>query len=301
MAGPRRGELAAHGALAGAAVLFGATFIPVKAAVDHAAVLPFLAVRFATGAAVLAPLAARRRAAAGEWRHGLACGVPLLVGYLFQTYGLRYTTAAVSAFITYLLVVIVPLLVAVTRRRLPGAGVGAGVVLAAAGLYLLTGARPTLGTGEALTLGCAFAYAVNILAISRAVRHVDPVRLTAMQLAVVAAGAAVPGAAGGGWAMPAGAWAAALLTGVFASAAAFLLQAWGQTRVGPTRASLLLMVEPVIAAALGWATGSPLGPLGVAGAALILAGIACSELTGTVGAETQLTGVADRGEAAQRG
>jgi drug/metabolite transporter (DMT)-like permease len=61
------------------------------------------------------------------------------------------------------------------------------------------------------------------------------------------------------------------------TAGAFSLQVWGQRRVGPTRTSLLLMIEPVAAAVLGALTGEHLGVHGVVGALLILAGIGVAE------------------------
>ncbi len=51
--------------LALAGFLFGSTFLVVQGAVDRAAVLPFLAVRFLIGTAVLWPLARRRPATPG--------------------------------------------------------------------------------------------------------------------------------------------------------------------------------------------------------------------------------------------
>ena len=275
---PADSPLAAHGAVVLAAVCFGSTFVPVQAAVRHAGPVPFLAVRFLVAAVLLWPVARRRPAVPGELRLALRCGVPLLAGYLLQTFGLRYTTTSVSAFITYLLVVMVPVIAAVTRRRLPSAPVTVGVLAATAGLFLLTGAHPRLGRGELLTLGCAFAFALNILAIDRAVERVDAVRLTMGQLAVVGLGCLLPGLALGGYRMPAASYAAALYTALVASALALGLQVWGQRRVGPTRTSLLLMVEPVTAAVIGYGIGERLGAAGAAGALLILAGIAVAEM-----------------------
>ena len=274
--------------MVGAAVLFGSTFVPVQDAIRHAGTVPFLAVRFLFGAGVLGAVAARR----AVWSRavvvaGVRCGVPLLAGYVLQTAGLRFTTTPVSAFVTYLLVVMVPLLEAALLRRAPRVAVLGGVALATAGLFLLTGARLHLGRGVALTLGCAAAFAVNILEIDRAVsgrrrraraEPVDAVALAAVQLAVVGAGCLVPGFFIGGYGMPAGTWLAAAYTGLAASAVAFGLQVWGQRRIGPTTTSLLLMIEPVTAAVIGWFTGSALGPLAVLGAGLILGGILLSEI-----------------------
>ncbi|HVF75312.1 MAG TPA: DMT family transporter [Acidimicrobiales bacterium] len=264
----------AHLAVAAAGVLFGTTFVVVQDAVRHVEPVPFLAVRFLIGAVALAPFALRAPRQPGRTKAGLLCGVALLVGYLFQTIGLQYTTASVSAFVTYLLVVIVPVLAAVVLRRPPSRRVAAGVVLAAVGLFFLTGATDIgFGRGEALTLGCAFAFAVHILLLSELSPRFDTMALTAVQLAFVG----LVCLAIGGLDLTARAWAAAAYTGVTASAVAFVLQVYGQRRVGPTRTSLLLMMEPVSAAVLGYATGEGLAALALVGAVLILGGVAVAE------------------------
>jgi drug/metabolite transporter (DMT)-like permease len=57
-----------------------------------------------------------------------------------------------------------------------------------------------------------------------------------------------------------------------------VLQITGQQSVGPSRTSLLLMIEPVLAAVGGYLIGERIAPLGFLGAALILIGIVTSEL-----------------------
>jgi drug/metabolite transporter (DMT)-like permease len=73
-------------------------------------------------------------------------------------------------------------------------------------------------------------------------------------------------------------WGALLVTGVFASALAFLVQTWAQRRTTATRTALAFAMEPVFAAAFGfWLAGDRLGWVGWAGAALIMAGIVAAE------------------------
>src|ERR1700674_4226441 len=132
-----------------AAVIFGSTFLVVKDAIKHVRPVPFLAARFLIGAAVLGVVDRIRgvRGAAGSGedvprglgRAGLMAGLVLLGGYVFQTVGLQYTTSSVSAFVTYLLVVLVPLLSPLILRHVPTAPTMLGVALATAGLFLLTG------------------------------------------------------------------------------------------------------------------------------------------------------------------
>jgi drug/metabolite transporter (DMT)-like permease len=279
----RRGGWAASLALVAAALLFGSTFLVVQDAVESVEPLPFLTVRFAIGTAALAPLALRRGTTdlrtPGLLKAGALAGVALTAGYVLQTIGLQYTTSSVSAFLTYLLVVFVPLIVAVRTRRLPPWPTVAGVAIAVGGLALLGGGPDVgAGRGELLTLGCALAFAVHLLVLADAAPRLPVAALSAVQFAVVAGVLVVPGVLAGGYRFDAGAWAAAVYTGVAVTAVGLGLQAWGQRRVSATRAAILLLIEPVSAAVLGFAAGERLGMAGGAGAALILAGILVSEL-----------------------
>ena len=268
----------AHVALVAAAFFFGTTFVVVKDAVRDVGPVPFLGVRFAIGAAV-AWLVARRRPATQGWlRAGVLTGIVLMVGYLFQTIGLQYTTATRSAFFTYLLLPVVPVLSAVVLRRPPTATTVAGIAVALVGVFLLNGATLALGRGEALTLGCALAFAVQIVMLAELAPKHDTHRLNSVQLGVVAVGCLVPGFFLGGYDFTFQAWWAAAYTGVAASAVAFGCMVWAQQWVGPSRTALLLMLEPVFAGIAGYLVGDRLGALGVAGALLILAGILVAEL-----------------------
>jgi drug/metabolite transporter (DMT)-like permease len=278
-----RGGWAASLALVAAALLFGSTFLVVQDAVESVEPVPFLAVRFTIGTAALAPLALRRGVrdlrAPGMLRAGALAGLALTAGYVLQTVGLQYTTSSVSAFLTYLLVVFVPLIVALTTRHLPPWPTVGGVVLAVAGLALLGGGPEVgAGRGELLTLGCALAFAVHLLVLADAAPRLPVAALSVVQFAVVAGVLFVPGLLAGGYRLTGEAWAAAVYTGVAVTAGGLGLQAWGQRRVTPTRAALLLLIEPVSAAVLGFLAGERLGATGAAGALLILAGIVVSEL-----------------------
>jgi drug/metabolite transporter (DMT)-like permease len=274
----RRSEVLAHVAVVVAAVLFGSTFLVVKDAIEDVDPYVFLSVRFTIGALVLAPFAARRPSRPGGLKAGLLCGAALAAGYVLQTVGLQRTTASVSAFITYLLIVFVPLISAAVLRKPPRPSAMVGVVLGTVGLVLLTGGVSSIGPGELLTLVCAFAFAIHVLALSELAPGQDALRLNAIQLAVVAVACLGPGLALGSFRIPLSAFVAAAFTGIAASAIALGLQVWAQTRLSAVRVSLLLLIEPVSAAALGAVTGEHLGALGAVGCAVILLGILITEL-----------------------
>jgi len=247
--------------------------------VVEAGPVPFLAVRFLIGAGAAWVFAARRPGTeTGLVRAGVLCGAVLCGGYLFQTIGLQYVSSSVSAFITYLLVLLVPLLSAAVLRRPPTIPTIVGIVLAACGLYLLHAANASLGKGELLTLGCAVCFAVHIILVAEFAPRYDALRLNAVQLSAVGVLCLLPGFFTGGYDFPLSVWLAAIYTGVAASAIAFGLMVWAQRRVSPSRTALLLMLEPVFAAVAGAIAGDHLGLVGVTGALLILVGVLVAEL-----------------------
>lgn len=266
-------------ALVVSAFFFGTTFLVVQDAVEDAEPMPFLAVRFLLGASVLGLLARCRPASPGEVRDGLAAGAALAVGYVLQTVGLQHTTAATSAFLTYLLVVFVPLIAYLVLRRRPHPSTLGGVALAVAGLVLLTGgAGGALGRGEVLTLGCAVAFAAHIVMLGETAARHDPLRFTTVQLATVGVGCLGPSLVTGGLALPGAALGAAAFTGVLATALAFAAMVFAQRIVSPARAALILLLEPVFAVLMAWATGDPPAAATVAGGGLILAAVAVAEV-----------------------
>jgi len=275
----RRGDVM----LVVAAICFGSTFIAVQGAVKLVQPIPFLAVRFLIAAAVLWVIARGRPSNAHERRDGILAGSALLLGYVLQTTGLQYTSSATSAFITYLLVVFVPVLGFVLLGRRPHPVTLAGIAVAVVGLVLLTdpgggGSSAGFGKGELLTLGCAIAFAAHVVILGETAHRHDPIRLAAVQVTVVGAACAIPGIWLGGYGFPAPALAAAIATALVATALAFVLQVTGQATVPPSRAAVLLLVEPVSAAILAAVTGHPLAPIQLAGAALILFAVLLSEI-----------------------
>lgn len=276
-------------ALALAGFLFGTTFLVVKDAVERASVFSFLSARFLLGAAVLWLVARRRTAVPGEVRHGVIAGVSLLAGFVLQTEGLRYTTSATSAFLTYLLVVIVPLIQSVRTRRPPTRAVFAGVFLSVAGLLLLSGGVSGIGRGEVLTILGAVGFAVHIIVLGEFTERYDPFRFTMWQVLTVGVACFVPGLFGnGGYRFDGEVWLAVVFCAVGATAIAFWCMSWAQKVVPEAQAALILLLEPVFAGFLGEASGEHLGVDGLVGAVLILAGVVVAELWGRRDTDAEL-------------
>ena len=216
-------------------------------------------------------------------RGGGLAGTFLYSGYLFQTLGLRLTTAPKSAFLTGFTSLMVPLLTRIVYKTRPQVREVVGVLVATLGLGLMTlqGNIGSIGRGDLLTLVCALGFAAHIVTLGHFSENMSFEILAISQLASAAilgwvfmAGLERPDA---DW-RPAVIW-AILITGVLATAAAFTIQAWAQQFTTSTRTALIYMLEPVFA----WATsyvlvGEGLSGRAAVGAALILSGVLLVEL-----------------------
>jgi drug/metabolite transporter (DMT)-like permease len=285
---PALRSLAPHVALVVAAACFGVTFVMVKEAVRDVTPAGFIVLRFTLGAVALSPLAVwswrRSRAttpsrdrAPGMAPVACALGLTLATGYLLQTTGLKYTSASNSAFITGLFVVFTPLLQVALRHRGLGPVTAGAVTVAAAGLFLITGADFQLGTGDALTLGCALAFAIQIVLLGVFAGRFDAIVLNTAQMAALVVFTLPALAITGVGSLTGRAWLAIIVTGLACSAFAFTLQVYGQSHTSATRSALLLSLEPVFAALTGYAVGEGLGIVGAVGAVLILVAIVIEE------------------------
>ena len=165
------------------------------------------------------------------------------------------------------------------RTRLAGA-VWLGVALSTIGLALLSGVGGSELGGEALVLAGSAVYSLQIVLMEPAAPRFDVLAFTQVEMLAACAGFLAIALAAGQIEMPHGrtVWGALLVTGIFASALAFLVQTWAQRRTSATRTALAFAMEPVFAALFGfWLAGDRLGLAGATGAALIMGGIVVTE------------------------
>ena len=269
-------------ALVAVTAVWGYTFVPVQEAVAVYPLFAFLAVRFAISTAVLAPFAwgSVRRLPAAGWAAGLGAGVLLAAAYGLQTAGLELTTVTSTGFITGLYVVFTPLIALAAFRTPVPAPVWIGVVLALAGLLLLSGAPGGSWLGNALVLGNALAQSLQIVAMERFAPRYDARALTFLQMSVAFTGFTVVAVAAGQVEAPPDAktWYALVVTGVFAGALGYLVATWVQSRTTAARAALVFTLEAPFAALFGVLLLSErLGWAGWTGCVVMLAGIVLAE------------------------
>lgn len=278
-------------ALLGNALIWGVTFVLVKNALADASPILFVAVRFALAAVALIlvyRMPDRRLALPG-----LFVGALLFAGYAFQTTGLRFTSASKSAFITGLSIPMVPLLTSLVYRTRARPAELAGVLVATAGMGLMTLRDFNLSEvnpGDWLTLFCAVAFAGHIVALGYFSNWARRRKIGFESLAVWQ----IVSAAAFGlisyrwldnpqhWHMSIGLSIALVVTGLLATALAFTVQTWAQRYTTATRTALIYSLEPVFAWITSWIlTGELLTRRATVGAILILAGILLVELKRT--------------------
>ena len=261
---------------------WGSTFPLLKGVVERVPPADFLAVRFALAALALAVIRPRvlTRISAAVWRRGAALGLVYGLAQILQTVGLQTTSASVSGFVTGMYVVLTPVLAAALLRQRLSAGMWLAVALATTGLAVLSLRGFAIGYGEAITLAGAALYALHIIGLGRWSASDDAWGLTVVQMGVVAAVCALA-AAPGGLTLPqrGGDWAVLVYMALVAGALALLVQTWAQAHLAPTRAAIIMTMEPVwagfFAVVLG---GEVLGLRVLVGGALVLAAMYLSEL-----------------------
>jgi drug/metabolite transporter (DMT)-like permease len=263
---------------------FGAMAIFGKLAYGEGATVgTLLAIRFALAAGLFWAIVAVRGARIGrrDVAAGLAlggCGYALQAGCYFAA--LERIDASLLSLLLYTFPALVAAgAVALGRERMD-AGRLAVLAFASGGIALVVAGAGTGGLepiGAALGLGAAVVYSTYILVSDGIVARMRPDVLTAL----VCTGAAVPLGVGSmllgelrpgeltaaGWG-----WIAALA--VVSTVAAISLFFAGLRRVGPTTASILATVEPLVTVLLAFLVfGERLGALQLTGGALVLAAV----------------------------
>lgn len=132
------------------------------------------------------------------------------------------------------------------------------------------------GVGALLALGAGVSYAVYAVAAKGLLARVTPLAVAAITFALAALflAPALLGEPAPAAAVAAG-WPLLLYLGLGPTAAAYALFTAGLSRIPATAAGIVALLEPLTATALGLLVfGERLGPLGAAGALLLLASLA---------------------------
>ena len=247
-----RKNLLGHLALWGTAFIWGTSFVILKEALDSIGTMWVLALRFIIAAALLLLAAGKRLKTLGRagLRGGMLLGVCLAAAYIFQTYGLKYTTPGKNAFLTATYCVLIPFMVWAFFKRRPNAAniIAAFMCVFGIGLVSLSGTSP-FNIGDALTLVCGIFYALQIILTERFIGDCDALSLTGVEFGTAAviclAGALIFESAPVGLSLEL--WGSIAYMGVMCTALCFFLQTWGMRYTPSSTAAVIMTFESVFA------------------------------------------------------
>jgi len=258
------------------AIIWGLAFVAQRVGMDYVGPLTFTGSRFWLATLVLIPVVyfnnksekkalpdsdskeMTKEESADERKKlltaGIICGTILFIASILQQYGLVFTSAGKTGFITALYIIIVPVFGLFLKRRLGIKG-WIGVVFGVIGLYMLTITESfTIAKGDFVVLIGAFFWAGHVLAIDFFVSRVNSVKLALTQFAVVSILGTItmfifenPD-----WSNLVSCAVPILYSGILSGGVAFTFQILGQRNTSPTVAALILSMEAVFGAIFGF-------------------------------------------------
>jgi len=280
------------------ALIWGSAFVAQSLAMRSLGSLMFTGLRFALGAAVVAPFAWR------EWRmlrardrqprprdlaHIAGLGTLLFLGAAMQQVGMRTTTVTNTGFLSALYIPLVPMLGWLASRHAPHWTTWIAAAGCVAGSWLLTGggSLANFHTGDWWIIASSLPWAVHVMLVGRAANRLHGAMLVACGQFVACAvlalllGAATEPVTPQGVARALG---AIVYTGVLSVGLAFTLQVVAMRHAHAADAAVVLSSETVFTAVFGAVfMGDRMGSTGLAGCALILACVLMVQLQPIVG------------------
>ena len=279
-------ELRADLLLLSVAIAWGVTFLMVQDAISTTPVYSFLFFRFALASLLMFFIAYKYLNFINKKTviYGVILGVFLFSAFSTQTFGLAYTQSSIVAFITGLNVICVPFLAYFIFKEEIRKNVLLGSFIAVFGLYLLTmSGTLTFEKGEFLTLICAFLFALQIIFTGKFSKEVNVFLLVLFQLITVAVLSLIFSLSleektfdiSYNYAF----FKAVIITAVFATVYAFLIQTYMQQFTTATKTAIIFAMEPVSAAIFAYITvNESLSATQVFGAILIVFATIIAEL-----------------------
>ncbi len=268
-------------------IFWGSTFIIVKKSIEIMPTFAFLSLRFWLASVILITLffTKLKKLDTKILRDGTLLGVMLFLSYAFQTVALEYSKASVVGFLTGLNVVMVPVMSALIIKKPPRIYSQIGVFLALIGVFMMSlkGERLYLSLGDSLAIICAFFVSVHILMTDRFSRKYDTYLLTTVEITVLAILSTITSLIKEPYLIPYHfnnyLIASLIITSVFATVYAFVIQTTMQQYTTPTKTALIFTMEPVMSAVFGYALGGEVLTItGYIGSLIIFTGLIVAEL-----------------------
>lgn len=268
------------------AIAWGVTFLMVQDAIKDVPVYAFLFWRFLIATVLMFALSYNRlrNISKDAMVYGTVLGLALFGGFATQTFGLTYIKSSIVAFITGFNVIIVPFLAFLLFKDKVRLNVFIGSFVALTGLYFLTmSGTLSIGFGEMLTLVCALMFAIHIVLTGKFSTKADVFLIVCFQFLTVTVlslcFSLTLEAQTFSIEMNAIFLKAVIVTSLFATVYAFLIQTYFQQYTTATKTAIIFTMEPVSAAFSGVFIGDEiLSSTQVVGAGLIIVATLLTEI-----------------------
>lgn len=245
----QKNTLMGSGALLLAAVIWGFGYVVISDSLNLVDVGYLMAYRYILAAGGMAVAFCKYLSLINRrllWE-GALLGLLLYFSQYVQTVACGLTTAGKVSFITALYVVLVPICGMCGFKQNMHRNNWIAVALALPGLFLLTQAGSGINVGDLLALAGSFGFAVHILFSDRFAQRDSVILLSLLQFAWAAAYSTIALLVSGqpflletiNW----GIGSRLVFMGLISTLMGFFLQMWGQKRVSPSLAAMLLATE----------------------------------------------------------
>lgn len=279
-------ELRADFLLLTVAIAWGVTFLMVQDAIKTVPVYAFLFWRFSIATILMAIISYKYFKEINKQSivYGVILGILLFSGFATQTFGLSHTKSSIIAFLTGLNVIIVPFLAFVIFKQHVRRMVFVGSILAVFGLYMLTmSGELSIGIGEILGLICAAFFALQIMFTDIYSKKANVFMLVLFQFLTVSILSLIFSLSLDNVTFNLNFdyifLKAVIITSIFATVYAFLIQTYMQQFTTPTKTAIIFAMEPVSAGIFGYFIGNELlSSIQIYGAALILFAVLLAEI-----------------------
>ncbi len=303
------GRFIGEGAMLVVTLLWGATFAIVKLSIHDVSTMLFIAIRFSIVSILLIPvlIKLRKNFTKEVLIAGSILGLILFGEFATQTFGLKYTTATKSGFLTGSAVIIVPFLQIIIEKRKPNTGAIIGVILVFIGILFLTSNSKSIFSifqefkdnftiGDFLTLISALFFAFYIIYIDVFTKRHNLWLMVIMQMGVTSILAfiaafitSLSGIEQIRFEFTNYLLFGLLYTSIFTTLITTTMQTKYQKLISPTKAGLIFSLEPVFAAIYAFfLLHEEITNLGYIGAGIIFIGLIISELFDTVFSKNEL-------------
>ena len=264
---------------------WGISFAFTKVGVADGSPFVFLGYKFALATLVLCVIFFRRLKLINKETllAGVAIGLPLCLGNIFQTVGLQHTSITNTAFITGLDVLLIPVFKWALFRKRVEPRIWLCCAVALTGLYLIvTRAGLTLNPGDIWIMCCAVFFAAYVLTVGFFSHKYDSMLTVIIALATCATGylfAALLDARAEWAPMDSSFWEGVLFCALLATAFMYAVQSAAQKYLEEEKVALTYLFEPIFAAFAGaMLLGETLDGRTLAGAALIFSALLIAEI-----------------------